>query len=105
VRDRCSFWGVSCVTGKAVRVILHELARYWNWAGSNIGAMPACGAVAVLFAVCFRKPAAAWWRKHFGQAADLADIKAMASAAHTIAADLFEHHTGKPHALAPTEPK
>jgi hypothetical protein len=84
-------------------IVFHELRLYWDWAGSNIGAMPGCGLVAVLVTVCFRKPLAAWWRKHFGAQADLADIKAVAESAHKIAADLFEHHTGHEHPLAPKE--
>lgn len=79
----------------------HLVRQYWDWAGSNIGAMPACGAIAVLSAVCLRKPLARWWHKHFGVKAELADIKSVADAAHRIAADLFERHTGERHADAP----
>lgn len=82
-------------------MIGHWLRWYWDWAGSNIGAMPGCALAAVVFAVCFRKPAAAWWRRHFGAGAELAAIRATADAAHRIAADLFEHHTGERHPAAP----
>jgi hypothetical protein len=85
-------------------IIGHLLLRYWAWAGSNIGAMPGCGLVAVVSAVCFRKPLAAWWHKHFGMKADLAEIRDAAAAAHRIAADLFEHHTGQAHPDAPGKP-
>jgi hypothetical protein len=86
-------------------MLLHGLLRYWGWAGSNIGAMPGCGAVAVAFAACFRKPLARWWHKHFGAKAELAEIRAAAAAAHRIAADLFEHHTGHAHPCAPDSEK
>lgn len=50
---------------------MHLLARYWSWAGSNVGAMPACGAVAFAFAFIFRDrighALAAWWHKHHRQ--------------------------------------
>lgn len=50
---------------------LHLLARYWAWAGSNVGAMPACGAIAAGFAFIFRdrlgRTLAAWWHKHHKQ--------------------------------------
>jgi hypothetical protein len=42
-----------------------------------------------------------WWRRHFGAQADLADIRAAAQAAHKIAADLYEHRTGRAHPDAP----
>lgn len=84
-------------------IALHWLRLYWDWAGSNIGAMPGCGLVAVASAACFRKPLARWWHRHFGAQAELAGIKAAAESAHRIAADLFEHHTGRQHPDAPTE--
>lgn len=82
-------------------MIGHWLRSYWDWAGSNIGAAPACGILAVLFAVCFQKPIAKWWHKHLGYRADLAEIRDIASAAHRIAADTFRHHTGHDHPDAP----
>lgn len=84
-------------------MVTHWLRWYWDWAGSNVGAMPACGLFAVLSAVCFRRPAAAWWHRHFGARQDLADIKAVADAAHRIAADLYKHHTGHHHPDAPDQ--
>jgi hypothetical protein len=83
-------------------IIFHALRVYWDWAGSNIGAMPGCGAVAVVSAVAFRKPLAAWWKKHFGAQADLSEIRAAAQSAHRIAADLYRHHTGRDHPDAPS---
>lgn len=85
--------------------MIHWLHWYWGWAGGNIGSVPACGAEAVVFAVCFRKPAAAWWHRHFGAKADLAEIKAIAESGQRIAADLFEHHVGRAHPDAPSERK
>ena len=79
----------------------HLVLSYWDWAGSNVGAMPACGAIAVLFAVCFRKPLARWWHKHFGVKAELADIKSVADAAHRIAADLLERLLRERHPDSP----
>lgn len=83
----------------------HLLRSYWDYIGGNVAAMPVCGAIAVLFAVCFRKPLARWWHKHLGVKADLADIRQAAESARRIAADLFEHHTGAPHRDAPEPPK
>jgi len=77
------------------------LSWYWDWAGSNIGAMPACGLLAAGFAIGCRKPLARWWHKHFGVRAELAEIRDAAAAAHRIAADLFEHHAGHAHPCAP----
>lgn len=79
------------------------LSWYWQQTGGNVLAMPACGAVAVLFAVAFRRPLAAWWRRHFGARADLAEIREIAASAHRIAADLYRHHTGTVHSHAPKE--
>jgi hypothetical protein len=81
--------------------VIHELLAYWDYIGGNVAAMPVCGALAVVFAVGFRKPIAAWWHKHFGAKADLAEIRRIAEDSRKIAADLFEHHTGKVHPAAP----
>jgi hypothetical protein len=87
-------------------VIPHWVSAYWNYIGGNVAATPVCGALAVTFTVVFRKPIAAWWRRHFGAQADLRDIKKVAEDARQIAADVFEHHTGHAHHLAPPpEPK
>lgn len=83
---------------------VHLLRQYWEWAGSNIGAMPACGLIAVLSAACFRRPLARWWHRHFGMKAELEEIRDIAASAHRIAADLFERHAGRPHELAPPSP-
>jgi hypothetical protein len=82
-------------------VIASWWAWYWQQTGGNVLAMPLCGLLAVAFAVCCRKPIARWWHRYFGAKAELADIKATVDAAHKIAADLFEHHTGSAHPLAP----
>lgn len=84
-------------------MIGHWLRWYWDWAGSNIGAMPGCAVVGIAFAVCFRRPLAVWWHRHFGAKAELAAIRAAADAAHRIAADLYEHHTGERHPAAPAD--
>ncbi len=80
---------------------MHLLAAYWNWAGSNIGAMPACALIAGVFAAVFRKPLSRWWHRHSGMQGELAEIREMAAAAHRITADLFERHAGHPHPDAP----
>lgn len=77
--------------------VLHWLGSYWGWAGSNVGAMPACAAVGAAFAVLLRKPLVRLWRKHSG--ADAAE------AAHRIAADLYRHHVGHAHPDAPEAPE
>ena len=76
-------------------VLWHAWCRYWDWAGSNVGAMPLCGLLGGLSAVLFRKRLGALWRKHSG--ADAAEK------AHRIAADLFGHHLGRPHPDAPDQ--
>jgi hypothetical protein len=51
---------------------LHWLGRYWAWAGSNIGAMPACGLLALavggpatyLLRDRIGRRLAAWLHKH-----------------------------------------
>lgn len=84
-------------------MIRHAWDWYWAETGGNVVSMPVCGALAVAFAVLCRKPAAAWWHKHFGAKADLREIRAVAEDARKIAADLFEHHVGRPHPAAPKE--
>jgi hypothetical protein len=86
--------------------VLHLLARYWDWAGSNVGAMPACGLVALTAGLIFRKPLARLW--HRVHAAILAPIHARldgiaatAAAAHRIAADTHKALTGFEHPDAP----
>lgn len=81
------------------------IERYWSWVGSNIGAMPLQAVITVSATLALRKPLARWWHKHFGVKADLDDIRQAAAAAHRIAADLFEHHTGTAHPAAPEAPK
>lgn len=84
---------------------MHTLWLFFSWpAGatwSNVLAMPACGLVAVMSAVVFRKPLSRWWHRLVGEHAGVEDIRRAADAAHRIAADLFEHHTGRRHPDAP----
>lgn len=84
---------------------MHVFLLFFAWpAGAvwgNVGAMPLCGLVAVVSAVCFRKPAARWWHKHFGMRAELAEIRELAVKAHRIAADTYRHETGEHHPDAP----
>lgn len=87
---------------------MHVFLLFFAWPGgatwSNVLAMPACGLFAVVSAVCFRKPAAKWWHKHFGVKADLAEIRDLAARAHRIAADTYRHHLGHDHPDAPERP-
>lgn len=75
--------------------------HYWAWTGGNVGAMPLQAAITVAGTLLLRRPLAAWWHRHFGARAELAELKATADAAHRIVADLFEHHAGRAHDLAP----
>jgi hypothetical protein len=88
-------------------VVLHLLGRYWAWAGSNVGAMPACGAVAFVFAFVFRdrlgRAFSAWWHRHLGHSRELAEIRAIAEKAHRISADTPRALTGQVHPDAPTK--
>jgi hypothetical protein len=77
------------------------LRSYWTWVGGNVGAMPLQAVIAAATAVLLRKPAARLWRQLVGERADLEDVRRAAEAAHRIAADLFEHHTGNKHQDAP----
>jgi hypothetical protein len=79
----------------------HLWDAYWAWVGGNIGAMPLQTIITVTATLLFTRPISSWWRKHFGAQEDLAEIRRAASAAHQIAADLFEHHTGRAHPAAP----
>ena len=79
------------------------LRWYWDWAGSNIGAMPGCGIVATAVGWLVRKPALAWWHRHLSVRTDLEDIRHMSESAHKIAADLFERVTGERHELHPEQ--
>lgn len=75
----------------------------WFWGQVEGNALWSLTAVAL--AVIFRKRLARWWHRVVGESADIEDIRAAAAAAHRIAADLFEHHCGRPHELAPGEKK
>lgn len=73
-------------------MIGHAWHQYWAWAGGNIGAMPLQALITAVVAVIFRGPVG---RLLGGQALE------EAKAGRRIAADLFEHHTGRPHPDAP----
>lgn len=88
---------------------------YWDLTGGNILAIPAealiTAAAGGLFALVFRKPLArlaararrAIQALHAARA-DAAEARASAAAAHQIAADLYQHHTGRAHPRAPDPP-
>jgi hypothetical protein len=82
-------------------IVFRELHLYWDYTGGNVAAMPLCGLVAVVSAVCFRKPLARWYHKHLGMRAELAEIRELAAKAHRIAADTYRHQTGQHHPDAP----
>lgn len=77
--------------------------HYWSWVGGNIGAMPLQAVITVAATLVLRKHVRRWWHHLVGEHADLDDVKRMAAAAHQIAADLFEHHTGHAHRDAPDD--
>jgi len=74
---------------------------WWQWVIQNILPNPAWWLLVIVPGAVFRKRILAWWHRHFGVRADIEDVRRMAAAAHQIAADLFEHHTGSPHPCAP----
>jgi hypothetical protein len=68
---------------------------YWAWVGGNIGAIPLEFAITAVAAAVFRKPIGrlvAWLRRE-----EIAEARA----ARQITADLYLHHTGHTHHLAP----
>jgi hypothetical protein len=89
----------------------HWLAAYWHWAGSNIGAEPACGLIAlavggpVVYLLRDRigKHLAGWWHRHLGHRGELAEMRDLAERALVIAAATHRHVTGREHPQAPKE--
>ena len=75
--------------------------HYWQWTGGNVGAMPLQALITVIATLLLRKPIKKAWHRAIGERADIEDIRAAAAAAHRIAADLFERHTGEAHPDAP----
>lgn len=87
-------------------IVFHLLLRYWDWAGSNVGAMPACGLVALVAGLIFRKPLERLAGKVHGKLmepvhARLREIESHAVAARKIAADTHRELTGHDHPDAP----
>lgn len=76
-------------------------------AGGNIAAAPILAACAALAAYLGRhrigRVMSAWWGKHHPHRDELAEIRRTAEAARRIAADTYEHHTGRRHPDAPRE--
>jgi uncharacterized membrane protein len=76
--------------------------HYWAWTGGNIGAMPLqaliTAAVTVLLWPFTRRLIR---RLQAESRAETAAALQEAKAARRIAADLFEHHTGRTHPDAP----
>jgi len=75
--------------------------QYWGWTGGNIGAMPMQAAITAAVTLLLRKPIKKAWHRAVGDRADIDDIRRAAAAARMIAADLYEHHTGRVHPDAP----
>jgi hypothetical protein len=84
-------------------VILREWHQYWNWAGGNIGAMPLQALITAVSALLLAFVLRPLWRRLWARLkAELAGTAHEdAAAARRIAADLFEHHVGRPHPDAP----
>jgi hypothetical protein len=77
---------------------------YWpQWVIQNILPNPAWWLLVIVPGAVFRKRIKAWWHRHFGAEADLREIRETAAAAHKIMADLYRHHTGHAHKLAPDD--
>lgn len=83
---------------------------FFAWPGGavwgNVWAMPLCGAVAAVSAFLLRDRLGSamrgWWRRHdIGHGHEIAEIRELAAKAHRIAADTYQHQTGKPHPDAP----
>lgn len=84
-------------------MIFHQ---YWNWAGSNIGAlpveMPAEVLLGALFTIIFRRPIAALIARVRAEKDETLHRAQQDSAkALVIAADLYRHVTGEDHRHAP----
>lgn len=84
-------------------MIAQEWHQYWTWVGGNVGAMPLQAligvAVSLLLAVVLRplwRRLWAWLKRELSRPA-----LEEAAAARRIAADLYRHHTGRPHPDAP----
>lgn len=79
--------------------MIGELHRYWVYVGGNIAAIPLELVITAAIGVLLRKPLArlvAWARR---------EEREDAAAARRIVADLYRHHTGREHELAPDEGK
>lgn len=70
----------------------HLWDSYWAWAGGNIGAMPLQGGITAAIGYVFRGPLGRLLSR---------DALREAKAGRRIAADLYEHHTGRVHPDAP----
>lgn len=73
------------------------LGHYWAYVGGNVAAIPLEFLVTAAAGLIFRKPLGrlvAWLRRE-----EIAEAKA----ARQIAADLYRHHTGRAHHLAPDD--
>ncbi|HET9893713.1 MAG TPA: hypothetical protein VFQ44_02020 [Streptosporangiaceae bacterium] len=88
-------------------MIGHELWRYWQWVGGNIGALPLEAAITAVTgavsAVVFRRPVARlirWCRSLASVRADIDRLNDLHQRTHQIMADLWQHHTRSEHPLA-----
>lgn len=77
----------------------HGLLHYWELIRVNIYALPPEFIIGAIFGIAVDRPLRKWWKKNFGMKAELEDIRAVAGHARSIAADLFEHHTGEVHPI------
>lgn len=86
------------------RTILLDLFGPGTWgAGGNIAAAPVLAVIGAVVTFAFWRPLKAFWKRHHPHSADLAEIRQIAEKAHRIAADTYEHHTGRRHPDAPAE--
>lgn len=77
-------------------MIAHWWHSYWAWAGSNIGAMPAEALIGGACTLVISPLLLRAWRR-------VRRALEAAEASHRIAADLYEHHTGRRHPAAPPD--
>lgn len=81
---------------------------YWQQVQGNVYAIPIEAVITVAATILLARPGRWLFHRLFGDRADLDDLRRAAAAAEEhaaaarkIMADLFEHHTGRPHRDAP----
>jgi hypothetical protein len=88
-------------------MIGHAWHQYWAWTGGNVGAMPLQALIGVVVSLLLAVVLRPLWRRLWAWLKRELSRPALeeAKAARRIAADLFEHNTGRPHPAAPAKPE